>query len=301
MSLEYYLKLKGISRPNLCDVFNAVAEDTWERIKFSRSNVGMKVHETALTQNLIYEMRLLKNDYKTLPYVIYESRHEKANGNDLLLRVQHKSGKVYTYAIQSKIIYHDKPKFQLRDGYYQQLKHMVGKDILTQEPQVNKLLRYSKNRGFVPLYMFYNYVSYSYKGLVDPRHGCIISNSFRIKDNFTDALDGDLRNNVFFSDLHIKYAFPWEDLVCSLTKLTTDELLAELGLPSNYPIREGDYDDLNMDENYVDTLLDDKELKFINPKAITAKGVSGDLDLASPDFNPKFAIMAQSQGEKEFY
>ncbi len=298
MSVEFYLRSKH--HPNVCDVFHAVALDTWERIKFSRSNAGMKVHETAITQNMIYEMRLLKHAYSTLPFTLYESRYEKSNGSDLLLRVQHTSGKVYTYAVQAKIIYHDltsKKHFKLVNGRYVQLKHMVSKGKPHEEPQVEKLLRYGRKRGFIPLYLFYNYVSYDYKGTIDRQYGCSVANAFTIRSKYTDPKDKDLRDDVRFSVLHKHHAFPWEDLVCALSNLNTDEIHSKFNLPNDFIIREGSLDDLSMDERYVDMLLDDKTSALIDLKVNLE--TKGQLDIRSKNFNPKYIIEVEQQLDKQ--
>src|SRR6202012_5919295 len=102
MSIELYLPRDR--EPNICDLFHAAAVDTWERIKFSRTTPGLKIHETTITQNLIYEMRLLKSLYPYWGLTLFESTNEKANGDDLELCVLHPDRIIYTYAIQAKII-----------------------------------------------------------------------------------------------------------------------------------------------------------------------------------------------------
>jgi len=61
--LIHYKNLKKLasSGSDECDVFMAAALDTWYRIRFSRTKPGFKIHETTLTQNLIYELNLFSD------------------------------------------------------------------------------------------------------------------------------------------------------------------------------------------------------------------------------------------------
>lgn len=244
MGIEHYLPKH---RPTVCDVFKAAAQDTWARVGFSRSTKGMKCHETALTQNLVYEMRLLKDKHSHLEYDLFESTNEKANGNDLLFRILHDNGMVYTYAMQAKIIYHTittKKKLKLNDGWYIQLKHTVSKGKPHAEPQVDKLLRFSADKGFIPMYLLYNYVDKDYSGTINPSQGCTVVSAKFIKDKYTDPIDGDLRNDVKFTDLHTAFAFPWEDLVCILPFYRKTEFFDKVGLPDDYKLKESDISEL---------------------------------------------------------
>jgi hypothetical protein len=219
MSLEHYLP--DPSKTNVCELFKSGARDTWARIFFSRKTPRLKIHETSVSQNLVYEMNLIKGTSPFLDFDIFESTDEKANGDDLELTVKHADGKYYTYAIQSKIIYHRRSKgiANLREGYYKQLKHWVGKGA-RRKKQVDLLIAYSKKHGFMPLYLLYNYVEKSFDyGIEAALYGCTVVSAQYLKDNYTSA-DGNLDDKVKFSDLHTKNAFPWHELVCVLPYLS---------------------------------------------------------------------------------
>src|SRR5437879_9497855 len=108
MSLVYYLD--PLNPPDECDVFKAAAKDSWVRIRFSRIKPRLKIHETTITQNLVYEMRLLKSVYPHLGFTLFESTMEDTHGDDLELCIEQNDGRVLTYALQAKIIYHTSAK-----------------------------------------------------------------------------------------------------------------------------------------------------------------------------------------------
>ncbi|MFC3356136.1 DUF6615 family protein [Sphingobacterium zeae] len=215
MSLEYYLNLRDSAIPNVCDVFKAVSRDAWARIYFSRKTPRLKIHETSITQNIVYQMNLLKERFPSLGFDLYESANEKAHGDDLELTISQDDGNYVTYAIQSKIIYHRRKggKAKFEDGYYDRLNHWVGKDE-KRKAQVDLLLSYANEHGFIPLYMLYNYVnSKEIKSNVDNElFGCTVVNANYHKINHT--INGNLDNKLTFSFLHPKNGFPWHELIC---------------------------------------------------------------------------------------
>lgn len=273
MSIEHYLPRH--ETPTICDVFKAASIDTWERIKFSRTTPGLKISETTITQNIVYELRLLKQRYMHVGYTLAESKHEDVNGRDMLLRILYPGGRVYTFALQAKIIYHDlgskKLKTNLDDGNYQQLKHMVGKASPIPEPQVDKLLKYSKKRGYIPFYLLYNYVKKKYRG-VNRQFGCTIVGAQHMKDKHTDPKDGDLLRTVRFSQLHLFPAFPLSDLICEALIFSEENIRDVAGLPPDYELTAGSRSDLRSDEDWF-VLEDtrDGEMEFIAPGERTQK------------------------------
>ena len=222
MSLEHYLT--NPANPNVCDLFKSGARDTWARIFFSRKTPRLKIHETSVSQNLVYEMNLIKFKFPLLDFEIFESTNEKANGDDLEITVRHANGTYYTYAIQSKIIYHRRSKgvANLREGHYQKLKHWVGKGA-GKKKQVDLLIDYAGKHGFIPIYLLYNYVQKSFDPGIEPDlFGCTVIGAKYLKANHTSP-DGNLDDKVKFSDLHTANAFPWHELVCVLPYLSEAE------------------------------------------------------------------------------
>src|SRR5688572_1389043 len=103
--LLQYLILKDKSNDFNCDILRAAALETWNRIGFSRTRQRLKILETTITQNIVYELNLLQT-FIPFFFKIYESRNERANGDDLEISVRNISGRYYTFALQAKIIYH---------------------------------------------------------------------------------------------------------------------------------------------------------------------------------------------------
>ncbi|WP_412468751.1 DUF6615 family protein [Pedobacter sp. KLB.chiD] len=223
MSLEHYIA--DPKNPTICELFKAGAKDTWARIYFSRKTPRLKIHETFISQNLVYEMNLIKAKHPELDFELFESTDEKAHGDDLLLSVVHDDGNVYTYAIQSKIIYHRRNKgvADLQDGHYQKLKHWVGKGK-TRKKQIDLLMKYAGDNGYTPLYLLYNYAGRKFEPHIDPSlYGCTIISAQYLKANHTSS-DGNLSDKVKFTDLHAKTALPWHELICTFPKLTENDI-----------------------------------------------------------------------------
>jgi len=172
-------------------------------------------------------MNLIKAKHPGLDFELFESTDEKANGDDLVLSVVHDDGNVYTYAIQSKIIYHKRKKgiADLRDGHYQQLKHWVGKGT-ARKKQVDLLLEYARVNDYIPLYLLYNYVGHKFDPTNSSTHGCTAISAQYLKDNYSTP-DGNLSDKVKFTDLLFK-ALPWHELVCIFPKLSRKEVEEEL-------------------------------------------------------------------------
>lgn len=71
MSIIYHynnLKQKNTALSDECVAFMAAALDTWYRIQFSRTRPRLKIHETTITQNLVYELTILKASYSGLNF-----------------------------------------------------------------------------------------------------------------------------------------------------------------------------------------------------------------------------------------
>lgn len=235
MSLDHYLP--DLTNPTVCDLFKSAARDTWARIYFSRKTPRLKIHETSISQNLVYEMNLIKSRFPALKFDIFESFNEQANGDDLELTVRQADGFYFTYAIQSKIIYHRRLKgvINLKDGHYQQFKHTVGKGA-AKKNQVDLLLKYAGDNDFIPLYMLYNYASRDLGPGFDPElFGCTVIGAKYLK-RYHSGADGNLFSNVKFSDLHTDRAFPWHELVCILPFLSRRNMERRLRFDRQSPL-----------------------------------------------------------------
>lgn len=230
----------------------AAAVDTWYRIKFSRTRPRLKIHETTITQNLVYELTLLKASYTGLKFKIFESVDEKSHGDDLELKIRTSQGQYITFAIQSKILYHASlpgGRNNLKKGNYPQLNHTV-KDRSTGSVynQVDLLLDYANSHGHIPLYLLYNYIedgpcaSHLCGISPDPiQFGCSIVAAEYLKTNFKNPITGNLKGNVKFSDLHPSVALPWFTIPCCFANYVDSEIFSQLKTPVTQISKEQEY------------------------------------------------------------
>lgn len=72
-----------LKHPTLCNLLQYLALSVWERIKFTHTHKNLKIYETTITQNLLFDINFVKSLYTRLPISIYEARNENTNGNDI--------------------------------------------------------------------------------------------------------------------------------------------------------------------------------------------------------------------------
>lgn len=160
---EYLLCMRNcMLAKNFCSWIIDYQKAVWHRIGYSRSIRGMKVYETVITQNLVFDLAL-----KKLPgVVIFESMNERKNGSDLLIEICCGS-KVKKLVVQAKIAY--------KNELFPMIDHKVGG-----VQQIDLLLNYAKVNGCEPAYMFYGYSKSS--SLHD--YGISIADAIHIKRKY---------------------------------------------------------------------------------------------------------------------
>lgn len=298
MSIELILSQNYNPNKNLaCNLFMAAAIDTWQRIQFTRTRPPLKIFEATITQNIVYELNLLKQRYKLNSFTIFEAVDEKANGDDLEICVQHSSGLIYCYAVQSKIIYHSlmaNRMTRLDDGVYKEFEHSNKNGI-----QIDLLIDYARNYGCVPLYLLYNYVSR--KDVIEytcdvehgiRQYGCGIVSAHYLKKMYSNIITGNLKPNVRFSDLYGKDnpMLPWLVLACCDYK--PNELLDGLaisGLP--YEVTGISPEVFNDDQRW------DQLITYSGDNISTESQFQD--EVASEAFNPKYRIFINPNLKEE--
>src|SRR5665213_1444353 len=151
-------------KPNLCNLFQLLATETWKRMEFAHTNDRMDIHEPTITQNLIFAINAHAQRYN-LDITFEESTNERTNGNDLELILDYvDSNEVFYAPIQVKRLY--------QNGRYGAFPH---------DTQIKKLIDYAEDHnlgsypnGF-PLYLFYNYLKLTNekkKELVESKNHC---------------------------------------------------------------------------------------------------------------------------------
>lgn len=257
-----------------CTIFQAAAHDTWARIAFSRGTPGLKIHETTITQNLVYELNLLKSRMALRGLTFFESLDERTNGHDLEIVIRQPVGWV-TYWVQSKILYHSfrrNKHITLDDGVYRQLPHRSGG-----ENQIDNLLRRTRTKGYIPLYLLYNFVTapiatrrLCHLEVEQSQYGCTLVGAPFLKDHYSRE-DGHLRSDVQFSDLHPEVALPWLALVCCLPSTSLAETRRLFKLPPNYPIRPAETEPETNQQRWsylTEYVLTERSYRISNQKVI---------------------------------
>lgn len=148
------MKATTTFNPNLCDEMRRLSIETWERIGFARNRFGLKIYETTITQNLLFQLQKFSELCGSGNVKMYESTNEKTNGNDIEIFLQ--VGKSYIcLPTQAKIIYANEKYPKMEHG-----------------DQIKDLIKYAKTIDGYPLYLLYNYaksVPSSYKS-----YGCTL-------------------------------------------------------------------------------------------------------------------------------
>ena len=128
--------------PDLCTWSRLVSALIWERIGFVRYRKGIKITETTVTQNLVFEFWLSAKS-RSLPIEIYESKNEKSNGNDFEIFLETPKGFILL-PVQCKII--------SKTDKYNSINHnTAGVD------QIDLLLNYAQKKKGIAAYFLYNY------------------------------------------------------------------------------------------------------------------------------------------------
>jgi len=274
----------------ICRLFQSASRDTWERIAFSRTRVRMKIHETSITQNLVYEMNMIKWELDIGGFSIFESTNEAAHGDDLEICVVHRDGLVYKFAIQAKILYHSIRRdglINLEDGKYERFGHITGG-----RNQVDLLLSYAQLNGCIPLYLLYNYVAgtamngdYCGVSFDNTQFGCSLVSALHLKLNHSNAT-GNLKSNVKFSDLHMHWAIPWFLISCCFPNYQIADTLNALHLPNDIFTRGFTIEEIETDNS---------GWKILGPNSETATNVNNNFKESQIGFLPKFRMFVNVQ------
>ena len=135
-------KINFYNNPSIDGLMRCCAVDTWHRIKFCQSHPASHLHETTITQNIVYEF-LQMEEAELLQVTVFESNDEKATGSDLEIILRSDSFFV-RFVVQAKKIG--------RQLKYEQFHHTAGG-----VPQIDRLLKHAEKTNSIALYLFYNY------------------------------------------------------------------------------------------------------------------------------------------------
>lgn len=277
-------------KPTLCNLLQLLAVETWNRIEFSRTRKGLKIFETTITQNILYEFLRFKELFPFIPISMFEAYNEPRNGNDIELVISTSSGYILA-PLQAKIIYNSNKYFSMEHGN-----------------QINNLISYANNIGGIPLYLLYNYVP-SHIGVKSSRlcgidyskeqFGCSLINAHFLKEKF--AFKRKIKGGNYkwkipsFSDLHPLFAVPWFILGCcrnnSLNVEATKNLLMnteKIETKTQLKVRSYAYNELLSDNKWKPMML--RDLDYIPP----------DVEEENISFKPKYRIVINTDESAEF-
>lgn len=123
-----------------------IAEDTWWRVKWAWE-WGVRLGEVTLTDLLVLDfVRFMPRNYRLFQT---NTKEESERGTDLEIRIYDQGTQAALLAIQAKKLYQSQRPYPT-GGYYR---------LDTKAKfQIEKLERYSRKVGAIPLYLLYNYV-----------------------------------------------------------------------------------------------------------------------------------------------
>jgi hypothetical protein len=262
--------------PTLCNWSKLFCASVWERIGFCRTAANMNVYETSITQELLFQFWQLARNSE-LPIELYQSKDEKANGNDLEIGIGTKYG-YFLVPCQAKIV--------SKKSNYAAFLHKVNSVY-----QLDILLTYGKRVKGLPLYLMYNFNDISYQNqTIESFHsldirelGCSLHPAALLKTDYSNALTGKLSIPNFY-DLHRKTAIPFSRLFCTVgTTQILKETKTSLSEISFYPKRE------LINSNYWQDLAPPAAIGRIPPFEELRFTQSPPANTTS--FNPRFRIL----------
>lgn len=277
--------------PSVCNWFQYFAQETWDRIGYVRTRKGLRIWETTVTQNLIFEFHTSKQLYNpiipnTWGIEILEAVNESSNGNDIELFVQTTDGILF-FAVQAKIINHKGFKRAgMVDGNYPNINHIVDGSN-----QIDLLCDYAARKGGIPLYLLYNFVNNTFKNQklckIDfeiEQYGCSISNALNIRTKY-------FKNGSWiiptFLNLHPENALPWFTIPCCFLNKSNSEVLEMLDAAN--------VDLAKIKKFNLFEIRNDSDWKAIKPFASNVsrnKEIDG---IQSLNFNPRFRVIVSPE------
>jgi hypothetical protein len=274
-----------LEKQDLYSFLQLYSVQTWNKIGFVRKRKGLRLNETTITQNLVFDFWQLAMASK-LPIEIYESKNEKAHGNDLEIIIETSKG-FLMFPCQAKIIQ--------RNNRYGTIHHKNKNSSLY---QMDMLTNYAKQNKGIPVYLLYNFYSNHKRscqieeeiGFPLDYYGCSIVLAKYLKEHFPASVKRETRKAVIpsFEDLHPYIASPLQNFISGLLSCNVDTWLFE-NEHSMDVIKFYTEEELHSNEIWEDmaplasigfVLDEDKELAFI--KSLNEK---------STPFNPRFRIV----------
>ena len=212
--VQYYQEYEN--HKDIVSFIKFFSVSTWQRIGFVRSQDNLKMHETTITQNLLFQFRILASLY---PQTIkmFEAKNEKVNGNDIEIYIW--TGRNYVaFPCQAKVSYKNSKRQWNQPERYKAIDHLVGKKKGAGKQQIDSLIAYAKSKRGLPIYLFYNFCLHrpTINGIIKATsndielYGCSFANAEQIKDTYVTGIQWDCIPS--FADIHPSMAAPFYQL-----------------------------------------------------------------------------------------
>ena len=127
-----------------CTCENVLKLEKFIKKRMDYYKSGGKYNEPSLTEEIVYQIQTNCIDTRLL-----HSTSEATSGADIEWWIEISPKRYIGLNIQAKKRYKDSIE-------YDKIDHKIGKRKPT--PQIDRLIQYSKKRGMIPLYCFYNFV-----------------------------------------------------------------------------------------------------------------------------------------------
>lgn len=276
--------LEKLKKTEIQDLLRAFSSKTWRRLGFChRFKNEVKMYETTITQNLIFEMLEFARLTGTPQLRLLEARDESANGNDIEIYVEHGGGYIL-FPTQAKSLY--------PSGKYEKINHQSGGKF-----QIHALLEYAVKRQGIPLYLLYNYhpkwqdvIAWDKElGFEYDCFGCSMVNAHLMESQYFDSINFEMRIPAFFS-LHPRPAIP-------LFQVLDISRIEELWQESKIYVPElavYGYKEVFDEKNWIDRTPPpsisgfSKEVHFFQ----------GAIQLNIPEFKPKFRVVLSKEKKR---
>jgi hypothetical protein len=195
----------------VCDFFALFSMRTWHELELVQKG-AFRLDETTITQNFVKDF-WVESKVFNFPIRLFESKNEKANGNDLEVLIETNTGYIMM-PIQIKVIKENEK--------YIGISHKVQS-----VNQIDLLIDYANKKRGIAAYIFYNYYSdhnfREYASTISEnvayKHfGCTIGNAYNIRKAFYERDGKNTWKIPSFRDLHMpcKFAIPLHYALCKL-------------------------------------------------------------------------------------
>lgn len=265
---------------------------TWNKIGFTRTRNRLKIYETTITQDLLFQFRLFA-EATPLPIELFEAKSEKTNGNDFEFLIEVHENQYLMLPCQAKIIY--------KNGKYMAIDHNVSNF-----QQIQLLTKYAKNHGGIPIYLFYNYYD-NYKEIEKIREkinydieelGCSIVDALYLKDKFFKFEGIDLKINTLpnFKNIHPNPAIPFHQIIDLVDNFENINSFFEHSSKNNKKVFLYSREDLLKDDDWKD-LVPMPYIGRTEPEKQINYSVL-DRENYVPEFAPKFRFIISKEKQE---